>query len=336
MVKFPSQNKLQYAQASAVSNDAWSQFTTANAAMDGTVAGHLNLPKDLSILNRRGYASTDRKGVPLVYRCSVTLYAQDEDGFGYDLTPGVDFATTLKIDGCQNNWVMKNAAVKYHAAREKMFRDAGVKKGSRGAYAHEIRYNWDGANNSWLIPIDGNGNTFTGGTWDTSELTWSSDVSFQLKLIGTGDDEESDAFAGTVIQLGHSYLMSRASVPADTNPELDETPAKFSVLNHMLQDAFGRTSEADDVIAEARDEQDNPPYELLDISDSGDVNHDITEPVELGRAVAGLGNQIATVLVDIPFGIADMRLTHYDQADTNVTSSPSICVEVLDIFPMQG
>ncbi len=337
-MKFPSQNKLQYAQAAAVSNDAWSTFTTQNAAMSGTISsGQLNLPKDLSMLNRRGYASTDRKGVPWVYRCLVTLYAQDEDGFGYDDTPGVDFATTLKIDGAQNNWVMRNAAVKFHAAREAMFRAAGVKKGSRGAYSHEIRYNYDGASDTWIIPIDGNGDTFTGGTWDASQLSYQADNLFQLQLVGAGDDEETDAFAGGSLSIGHSYLVSRLNQQADTNLEAEEGPAKFSVLQSMLSsEPLANVQVDDDVIDTVRDEQDNPPYEVLDLSDSGDTAHDITEDIELGRCVAGLGNQVGSVVVDIPFGIARLRLTHYDQADTNVTSSPSICVEVTDIYPMQG
>ncbi len=330
-IKFPSQNKLQYAQAAAVSNDAWSTFTTQNATMDGTVStGQLNIPKDLSIVNMRGYASSD-KGVPLVYDCLFTLYAQDEDGFGYDVTPGVDFATTLKIDGCLNNWVMRNAAVKYHAAREKMFRDAGISKKQRGAYSKEIRYNWDGADDLFIIPIDGDGNTFTGGTWDASTLTLVDDNDLQLRLIGTAVTENS-AVNVAAVQIGYSYLSSRQSVSDDTNLEMDSTAA-YSILRNMLapQDKSGNVS--DDVHATASDEQDNPPYDVFATSDT---DHDVTEPVELGRAVAGLGNQIATVRVQIPFGIASLRLTHYDQADTAVTSSPSICVEVLDIYPMQG
>jgi hypothetical protein len=92
----------------------------------------------------------------------------------------------------------------------------------------------------------------------------------------------------------------------------------------------------DDITAEARDAQDNPPYELVDLSDSGDVNHDITEPVELGRCMAGLGNGFGSTIVEIPFGLAKMRATVFDAADTNVTPSGLVCVEVLDIFEMTG
>lgn len=330
-IKFPSQNKLNYAQAAAVSNDGWTAFTTRNAADDGTIStGQLNIPKDLSILNMRGYHSAD-KGVPLVYDCVFTLYAQDEDGFGYDLTPGIDFATTLKIDGCLNNWVMRNAAVKFHAAREKMFRDAGITKKMRGAYSSEIRYDWDAAGDTWLQPVDGNGDPFAGGTWDTSRLSLVDDNDFSLRLVGDGVTEDS-AVSPSSVHIGYSYLSSRQNIPDDTNLESD-TLAKYSILRNMLapQDRSGNVS--DDISDEAADAQDNPPYDVFAISDTG---HDITEAVELGRAVAGLGNQIASVRVQIPFGICSLRLTHYDQADTNVTSEPFIQVEVMDIYPMQG
>ena len=149
MAKFPSQNKLMYVQENGVSNDAWS------GAQSGGVAGGLNLPKDLSLLNRRGYASTTTKGVPLVYRCKVDLYATNFDGTGTSAAVGTDFVTTLRAQGCQNNWVMRNAAVKWHAARASMWRQAGVRKSHRGAYTDEIRYCLDSQNDTWIVPVDG-------------------------------------------------------------------------------------------------------------------------------------------------------------------------------------
>ena len=330
MAKFPAQRKMLY-QTGTLSNDTYTLLTS------GTVSGDLNLPKDLSLMNRRGYASTTRKGVPLVYQCKIDFYLHDEDGQGPSTAMNADLQATLKIDGAQNNWVMRNAAVKFHAAREKMFADSGVKKGSRGAYSHEIRYNYDSNDDAWLVPIDGDGDAFTGGTWDVSSLGYETDPAFQLKLVGPGDDEEADAFTGSVMQIGHAYLVSRQNQQADTNLETEEGPAKFSVLNKLLAPVPAPGGAADDdVIVSGRDEQDNPPYEVLDISSSGDVNHDITEPVELGRAIAGFGNAYGSVIVDIPFGLAKMRATVFDAADTNVTPSGLVCVEVLDIYEMQG
>lgn len=329
MAKFPSQRKILY-QTGALSNDAYTTLAS------GGVTGDLNLPKDLSLLNRRGYASTTRKGVPLVYQCRIDFYLHDEDGQGPSSALGTDMQATLKIDGCQNNWVMRNAAVKFHAAREEMFRKAGVRKSDRGAYAHEIRFAYDSHTDDWLVPIDGDGDAFTGGTWDLSTIGYAGDPAMVPMLVGPGLDEESGDVTPTGIQIGHSYLLSRANQQADTNLHAEEGPAKFSVLNQMLGEGQANTSGDDNVRDAGRSEQDNPPYEVLDISDSGDVNHDITEEVELGRAIAGFGNAYGSVIVEIPFGLAAMKATVYDAADTNVTPSGLVCVEVLDIYEMQG
>jgi hypothetical protein len=330
-------------QTGAISTAATSGGSgTWSGPVSGGVAGDLNLPKDLSLLNRRGYASTTRKGVPLVYQCKIDFYLHNEDGAIVDSSGnaittafGSDAQAVLKVDGCQNNWVMRNAAVKFHAAREKMFADAGIKRADRGSYSHEIRYNYDANGDSWLVPVDGDGDAFTGGTWDVSSLAYESDVDFELKLVGAGDNEEANAFAGTALQIGHSYLLSRVNQQSDTNLQTEEGPAKYSLLKSMLSDET-ITENTDDVTGEARDAQDNPPYEVLDLSDSGDINHDITEPVELGRAVAGLGNAYGSVIVDIPFGLANLKVKIDQAAAFSMEPTGLICVEVLDIYEMQG
>ncbi len=328
MAKFPSQRKIMYAGA-AVSNGSFAETHT------------LCLPKDLSILNRRGYASTTRKGVPLVYRVAATVYPTGLDGSGYTTSVSSDVRTTVKYLGCQNNWVMKNAAVKYHAAREALFRAGGVSKKSRGSYSHEIRYAYDNAGDSFAAPVDGAGAVFTGGTWDLSDVSYSGDTSFALTLVGNGDDEETDAFTGSYLSIGHSYLVSRQNQAADTNPESEEGPAKFSVLNSMLHGLQESNTLRDDLTEEARDAQDNPPYEVLDISASGDVSHDITEEVELGRSVLmpqGSGATLPmTTTLDVPFGIFRVLMSHRDPGDNSgVTDDLAIGIEVLDIYEMQG
>ena len=329
MAKFPAQRKIMYAGA-AVSNGSFAETHT------------ICVPKDLSILNRRGYASTTRKGVPLVYRVAATVYPTGIDGSGYTTSVSSDVRSTVKYLGCQNNWVMKNAAVKFHAAREKMFSDAGVKKADRGAYSHEIRYAYDAAADSFAAPVDGLGVALTGGTWDITDLTYYPDGEFSLTLVGNGDNEEADAFAGSELSIGHSYLLSRANQQADTNLEIEEGPAKFSVLNSMLSgDALATDSGSDDVREEARNAQDNPPYEVLDLSDSGDVDHDITEEVELGRVILmpqGSGATLPqTTVLDVPFGIMRVLMAHRDPGDNSgITDDLALGLEVLDIFEMQG
>jgi hypothetical protein len=226
---------------------------------------------------------------------------------------------------------MRNAAVKYHAAREKYFDKAGIKKAHRGAYSHEIRYNYDTHNDTWLVPIDGDGDALTGGTWDVTEIVTEDDASFHLKLVGSATTEDS-AVSIDNQQIGYSYLASRSNLRADTNDE-SESIALNSILGDMLSDTNVEVATIDNLRANAEDEQDDVPYDVFDPSD---VNNDITEPVELGRAIAGFGNAYGSMIVDIPFGIADARATVYDAADTGVNPSGLMCVEVLDIYEMQG
>ncbi len=325
MAKFPSQNKLMYVQDTSISNDLWS------VASSGGEAGSLNLPKDLSLLNRRGYASTTRKGVPLIYRCKVDLFATGFDGTGASAAVGSDFVTTLRAAGCQNNWVMRNAAVKFHAARDEMWKKAGVKKKHLGAYAREIRYNFESHNDNWILPIDGDGAAFTEATWDVTNLRTETDTGgFYLKLVGSGIDETAGGTA-TAINIAHSYLASRAHVAADTNLESSETPTQYSVLNELLRPVA--TSATDfNIISESQDQGDNPPYEI----DIDNVDSNITEPVELGRCMVGPGAQYSSMIIDIPFGLAKLYLTHYDAADTATNHIVKWDVEVLDIYEMQG
>ncbi len=330
MAKFPSERKLLYA-GSAVSNGNFAETHI------------ISLPKDLSILNRRGYASTTRKGVPLVYRVAATVYPTGLDGSGYTTSVSSDVRTTVKFQGAQNNWVAKNAAVKWHAAREKMFRDAGVKKSHRGAYSHEIRYAYAAANETLAGPVDGDGNAFNGGTWDITDLSSSGDNDWSLVLTGSGDDQESNEMSSvTNLQYSHAYLVSRMNQEADTNLSAEEGPAKFSVLNSMLSgDSLATDAKHDDVVDEARNAQDNPPYEVLDISDNGDVDHDVTEPVELGRIIMmpqGSGATLPqTTMLDVPFGIMRVLMAHRDPGDNSgITDDLALRLEVTDIFEMQG
>ncbi len=327
-MKFPSQNKIMYAGAN-VSNGSFAQTHLINVA------------KDLSILNRRGYAMTDRKGVPWIYKVALTVYPSALDGSGYTSTDA-QARTSVKALGTQNTWVARNAAVKWHAAREKMFRDAGVKKSLRGAYSHELRYCYANNGETLAAPVDGVGAAFNGGTWDTSDLSVESDADFGLVLVGNGDEQYTDDFSGTALQFSHAYLVSRVNQQLDTNREMDESPAPFSVLSKMLErTGLADESASDDVLFEARDAQDNPPYEVLDISDSGDVSHDVTEEVELGRITLqpqGSGGSLSqTVTFDVPFGIFRILMAHRDPGDdTGLTAPLAVGLQVLDIYPMQG
>ncbi len=353
-IRMPSQRKISYFDTgggAAISNDGFTSLPSG-----GTGGGHFNLVKDFSLLNRWGLEHTTRDGTPLVYRVRVTLHGMTHDGIGplvagfrgfqdyedsddttaTNVTSG-DGYTLLKIAGAQNTWVMKEAAKAFHAAREKSFAEAGIKKSDRGKYSHTVRYNYDNADDAWGTPIDSGGNAFNGGTWDVSSFSYEGDSDFQLGLIGSGDDEQTNEFTGTYLSIGHAYLVNRANQIADTNPQLAETPAKYSVLKRMLAPLSNLApGSAANIRDRAFGEQDNPPYEVLDISDSGDVDHDVTEAVELGRVAVELGAISRSIVIDVPFGLMNVSAMHYSRDDDNETFSPYWTVDLLKISEMTG
>ncbi len=296
------------------------------------------IPKDLSLTNFRGYASTTRKGVPLVFRVAATVYPSGIDGSGYTTSVSSDVRTTVKFLGCQNNWVTKNAAVKWQAARDAMLKAAGIRKGDLGAYAHEIRYEWDSVDTAYAVPVDGTGAALTGGTWDMTKFVNEADPEFGLKLIGTGNDEDA-AINTSVINFAYSYLSSRQTVPSDSNLESAEAPAVNSILKQMFLSGTGvDRAEQSYIETDVKGQGDNPPYDLFA---TADTDHDITEPVELGRAVLlpqGSGASLPqTVILDVPFGIMEVQMAHRDPGDNSgITDDLALGLEVLDIFEMQG
>ena len=226
---------------------------------------------------------------------------------------------------------MRNAAIKLHAAREKWLSKTGVPKKLRGAYSHEIRYNYDGADDAFIAPVDANGDALVGGTWDRTTFADDLDNSWQIKLIGSAVDESSSTTA-TEFSLPGLYLNSRGNQHSDTNVEADDTPARYSHLQFLLGN-LNVDEQMDVAISNIQGEQDNPPYDLWAVDDT---NNDITEPVNLGVAIATIGGGYGSCIVDVPFGLMHLIGRNHDAAGTSVTSTGSIAVEVLDIYEMQG
>ena len=186
--------------------------------------------------------------------------------------------------------------------------------------------------------MDGNGDAYTGGTWDLSTFVDMVDNEYKLALKADGVDEDS-AHSASVIHFAHSYLSSRATVPEDSNLESSETPAPFSHLVDLLSPTNLESGTEESYIrVDAQTEQDNPPYEMFATETT---QHDITEPCELGRLVMlpqGSGASLPqTVMLDIPFGIMEVQMAHRDPGDNSgIVDDLALGLEVLDIFEMQG
>ena len=226
------------------------------------------------------------------------------------------------------NWVTRNAAVKLHAAREKMFSNAGIKKSDRGRYDKTIRYGWSAHNQTWETPIFSDGSsTFTDmGEWDLSKIAIDQDTELVPTLFGSVFDE-SAASTGNSFNLMNAYLNSRRKIQDD---DLDsaEGVADHSIIRSM----FNVEDVTDDELAViADDNQDLPPY------DHDAVAGTFTSVCSSEPAMCGdHGAPKDTVFFDAPFGM--LRLDMVKTADASGTLSTEVpyFIEVLGISEMQG
>jgi hypothetical protein len=327
-MKSPTEVKLNYK----------SQDIATTSATTYTV----NTVRDLARVNRHDMMSTKADGHPLVYRCAVTMspaakavgshcdqYFADADSSAVGFLTDLEYR--LKILGVGKNWVYREGSKKVVKARESMYRKAGVKKSDRGAYDKHIRYCYSAGDETYLNPLNAAGAAFTGGSWELSELVFPEDATGAfIKLQGNHSTEETNV-SFTTLSLPQLYLSSRNQVRADSNNDVTDQPADSSVLKKLLgPDYMGGTIQAE-IIDLARDNQDNPPYDLDQLGDA-------TEARELGRIHIGQrsGTQ-ATCIVDIPFGISQFEIQAFNRTDTDdaqAVTPVQISVEVLQIYEM--
>lgn len=332
-IDFPSQTRMRFIPG-VTPGSATPQAQAENDFVDGNI---LNLPYALSAVNYRGYQQTTTEGVPLIYRIKVNWYLQNEDGDPLTASiPSADFASILELRGCANTWQFKNAAVKWHAARKAMWKSTGIKRAELGSYTDAVRYAYRSSTEQYLNPIDGVGDRLTMGTWDISKFANENDTNFKLKLKGDFINEDGGTTTTTDLNMVGSYLQSRINQRADTNEESDDNPADSNFLESVFQLGRGAPEPVMEAVRdEVQDQGDVPPYETY--TNPTDTQHSLSESHILTRATCGLGNTVATTIVDVPFGMAEV-FTRYSLKDDTDVGSGSGCfdVELLNIYEMMG
>lgn len=295
----------------------------ASSAASETEDVYFNLPRDLSALNRKEHHMTTKKGVPLNYHVRVTM-----------LRPMTDTSTTV-LSGAfataPQNWVHRNGSVKLHYAREKMFQNAGIRKSERGRYSSTIRYVWNSASQSWIVPlfIDGT-STFTDlGEWDDTTIAIDEDTDLNVALFGTPVDETSAVNAAT-FNVGNSYLHSRRK-PDEDDADAGDVSSAHSIIRSLynVEDATD-----DEIQAIAESEQDKPPYDQD--GNAGTFTSMVYPPLmQLGN----IGGSVKeTVELVIPYGICTARFTKTEINGTSVDlrADVPLYIEVLGTSEMQG
>ncbi len=295
----------------------------SNADNLDTQEGYINLARDLSMVNRKGFDMTSSKGVPLVYHVRMTALRPSQDD--------TDVLTSVAVGCAQENWVTRNASVKTHFGREKMYKNAGVTKSDRGRYDKTLRLNYDAASQTWLLPLMQDGSTTfdaTGADWDPSKIAIGEDADLIPTLFGAVVNEES-AISAATFNIQNAYLASRRKPSID-----DETDTEDVAVHSILRQMFVvDDADSDEIQAIAHSLGDEPPY------DSDAVAGTFTSMTTLGFGQIGnLANPQFSFDVDIPFGIFAMDIAKQtvDNATGDMAHDPIIRIEVLGISEMQG
>lgn len=300
-------------------------FDQSSGSSD-TATSLVNVCRDLSLANRKNMEMTTRKGVPLVYHCKLSIFRNMAD------RPNSSLSATVTT--AQTNWVIRNAAVKLHAARKKMFSNAGISSRDLGRYSKTIRYAWSSASETYDTPIFGDGNTtFTApgtttglGEWDLTKIAIDDDADLVPALFGTVTNEES-AINALTFNLGNAYLNSRKKIEEDDLIDADG-PADHSILRSMFNVEDSRD---DELIAIAEDNQDKPPY------DEDAVAGTYTSKAIAGVAMTGNWGAVRDeILIDVPFGLMYIDWSKIGDSSGDLSNDITFTVEVLGVSEMQG
>ncbi len=156
------------------------------------------------------------------------------------------------------------------------------------------------------------------GTWDYTALEQDDAQLSHIELMS----------ANGVLSM---YLDSRKQVRADSNSDDDNTnqPTDDSMIRRLLSPTLGISARDDELTALARDEQDNPPYQL-------DNDGDAISTVRAARLFIGPeAGLTASAVVDIPYGICRLdAMNAYKDAGANLTEGFDIEVQLLGIYEM--
>lgn len=294
---------------------------------------NINFCKDLSLTNRQNIEQTTRKGVPYIYGFQVTATSSKIDAGtnqpDTSLTVGDarSALVTLRFYAPMSNWVMRNGAVKTHFAREKMFDKGMIDPPNRGAYSHTVRYALESGSESYLTPVSTTSRTaFTGGTWDISKLIWERDTDGAFLTLTGAHGSEASTTSFSDLCMPQMYLASRGGkVEADTNED-DIAMTKYSVINQLMTE--DTTEAMDEVITLAKDEQDNPPYDLTD-------NGDWTDLIEVGRVQFNPNTgSSASTYIEVPFGVVRCQAQILDYGNDNADFSIDLSTKLMKVGEM--
>jgi len=277
------------------------KFVACIANNSETQSVYLDTAAELSKIDRKNHKQVSDKGVPLVYDLMVSVTIPEKKGIASVENPSLLGSCLVKT--APLNWQTRNSVRMAHFTREDLRKEAGVKKGSIGRYARNLRCNLDSdmydiqydpgeaiGTPSTTQPLiqrlyamtdirfDGPltaggkaGEVFVGGVWDYT----------QLAQVESGDANTADPFFLNVVG-SHSTLapgpytyigMIKAYNERRQTTLDDSTLTSGGDTQFINNDSpFFRIPEQDvsedEYVQITLDEQDNPPYDRTISGDS--------------------------------------------------------------------
>ena len=300
---------------------------------------YLDTAAEISKLDRKNHHQVTEKGVPLVYDLMVKVSAPST---ALNSAPDKALLGSGLAYTVPNNWQTRNAIRMTNFERDRLRKEAGVKKGSIGKYAKTMRLNMDDDmygvtynpsaslgsaasapgtqriyamydRSTTLTSAHIPGTTFEGGVWDYTQLaqTTKGDANtadpFFLNVVGSHSAAAPGPY--TYVSVLQAYNQRRQTVRDDATVTaggdtqfIDDDSPFFRIPEQDVSE--------DKYVEITLDEQDNPPYDRT-ISQttnlSADSDSQMAQPVEAFQL--SIQQPIAQMRVQAPLGLLRLSLS---------------------------
>lgn len=316
--------------------------TTLSAASDATITAagnynstfqtrYINLPKLMAKVNRKNFRHFDNKGYLLNYAVSI-----QQTGPGY---------RTL-YSTATDNWVLKNAGRKWHAARMADFAKMGIGVKDLGEYNRTIRpyLNATHASGTEVVLLDHDGDTIDGGEWTYTQVA---------APAGINTDATNDSAAGVQGDKYHLCLTGSHGGFATSNSR--DIYSHVSMVQSYLQSRRTRDESIGSADPGEHTAQDpSPLLEFMQDSAAGGMKTDLLEdmqdegapyPGALGSQSKVLSLQAETettaeyrrdgAIINAPGGLIEIR-AQQNASYSGGTLGPRYIVELIGITRSEG
>ena len=298
---------------------------------------YLDTAAELSKIDRKNHKQVSDKGVPIVYDLMVSVTIPLKKDLKNDSNP--DLLGSFTVKTAPLNWQTRNSVRMAHFTREDLRKEAGVKKGSIGRYARNIRCNLDPTMYSIEYKTNSNlgtatqpqnqriyamrdiefdsisslgaaGDRFKGGTWDYT----------QFAQVKSGDANTANPFYLNVCESHSSaapgpydYIGLLQAYNQRRQTTLDDSTLTSGGDTQFIDNdsPFFRIPEQDvsedEYVQITLDEQDAPPYDRSIGVSSVTADNKYAQPCDFFQLTTYQSTH--TFRVQAPLGLVQFELT---------------------------